>query len=60
MPGGDGKEVVEQIRAEVPLIQQLVSKQERGYGIPGIPLLHVVVRKSDYEKRYFIPRLRIP
>ena len=39
---------------------QLISKQPRGYGIPGIPTLHVLVRGSEYEKRFFLNRLHTP
>ena len=46
------------MRSELPLIEQLRAKQARGYGIPGIPTLHVLVRGCEYEKRFFLNRLR--
>lgn len=58
MPSDDERGVVETLRGDLPLIQQLVDKQERGYGIPGIPILHVLVKRSEYEKRFYLNRLR--
>ena len=60
MPSANGREVVEAVRPDLPLIEQLLSKQRRGYGIPGIPTLHVLVRGSDYEMRFFLNRLHTP
>ena len=58
MSSCNGCAVVESLRSELPLIEQLRAKQARGYGIPGIPTLHVLVRGCEYEKRFFLNRLR--
>ena len=36
---------------------QLKRAQPLGYSIPGVPIVHVVVRGSEYEKRFFLDRL---
>lgn len=58
--GGTGeREVVSRLRPDTPLIGQLQRLQTKGYGIPGVPVLHVVVKGSDYEKRFFLNRLAV-
>lgn len=60
MPRAGEREVVETVRTDLPLLQQLIAKQARGYGIQGIPMLHVLVRGSEYEKRFFLDRVQNP
>ena len=54
----DGREVVTTLKPELPLLPQLVKAQTKGYVIPGVPVLHVVVRGSEYERRYFLDRVK--
>eukprot|EP00747_Dinoflagellata_sp_TGD_P032450 gnl/TRDRNA2_/TRDRNA2_136001_c1_seq1.p1 gnl/TRDRNA2_/TRDRNA2_136001_c1~~gnl/TRDRNA2_/TRDRNA2_136001_c1_seq1.p1 ORF type:complete len:350 (+),score=60.74 gnl/TRDRNA2_/TRDRNA2_136001_c1_seq1:27-1052(+) len=57
MPKHGSRERVERVHANLPLIGQLLEKQARGYGIPGLPILLVVVKGSAYERQYFLNRL---
>ena len=45
----NGKERWQRLRADASLPGQLISMQPLGYRIPGIPVVHVVVRNSDFE-----------
>ena len=51
------EEVVLPIRVDLPMLDQLRRAQPLGYQIPGVPILNVVVKGSDYEKRFFLNRL---
>ena len=52
-----GREVVRPIGLSEPLLPQLHAAQPMGYRIPGVPVVHVVVRGSAYEKRFFADRV---
>ena len=53
----DDKELMLPLRADLPLLEQLKRAQPLGYSIPGVPIVHVVVQGSEYEKRFFLDRL---
>ena len=55
-PDDDAKELVHEIDVEMPLLAQLKRAQSLGYAIPGVPVLHVVVKGSDYERQFFLGR----
>ena len=38
-------------------LAHLQRLQPKGYAIPGVPVLHVVVRDCEYEARFFRNRL---
>jgi hypothetical protein len=59
-PEEDGKEAVLPLRVDQPLLDQLRRAQKEGYRIPGIPVLHVVLKGSEYERDYFLNRLVRP
>jgi len=51
--GGDGKPAVRPLDAEASLGPQLVALcRNEGYAVQGIPILHVVVRGSPFEKEF--------
>ena len=41
-----------------PLLPQLRAAQPLGYQVPGVPVLMVVVRGSEYERLFVTPKLR--
>ena len=45
-----GAERWQRLRADAPLLEQLVELQPLGYAIRGVPIIHVLVRGSAYEK----------
>ena len=49
----EGKQLWQKVYADEPLLPQLVEKQKLGYRIPGIPMVHVWVKGSAYEKEFF-------
>ena len=51
------KELMRKLRVDLPLLDQLKRAQPLGYVIPGVPVLHVVVRGSEYERKFFLDRL---
>ena len=57
----DGKQAAKSLRADRPLLPQLARAmrdkggRKTGYTIRGIPIVHVVVKGSAYEKQYFLP-----
>ena len=51
------KELMRKLRVDLPLLEQLKRAQPLGYTIPGVPVLHIVVRGSAYENRFFLDRL---
>ena len=51
------REVVSRLRPDAPLLPQLQRLQPKGYGVPGVPVLHIVVKGSEYEQRFFLNRL---
>ena len=51
------REKAAKLRADMPLLPQLHALQPKGYEIPGVPTLHVLVDGSDYEQRFFKSRL---
>ena len=53
----DGKEVAERVRAEKPLLPQLVALQPKGHAVRGIPMIHVLVGGSPYEGE-FLKRMK--
>ena len=50
-------ELMRPLRVDAPLLEQLKRAQSLGYEIPGVPVIHVVVKSSEYEKRFFLGRL---
>ena len=53
----DDKELMRPLDLDEPLLEQLKRSQKLGYRIPGVPIVHVVVRGSEYERRFFLDRL---
>ena len=53
----DGKEVAERVRADKPLLPQLVALQPKGHAVRGIPMIHVLVGGSPYEGE-FLKRMK--
>ena len=51
-PGEDDAERTVRLNAERPLFEQLRALQPQGYAVPGIPIVHVVVGGSAYEKEF--------
>ena len=49
--------MVSRLRVDEPLLPQLQRLQPRGYAIPGVPVLHILVGGSEYEERFFCNRL---
>ena len=49
-------EVVAPLKLDAPLLHQLRALQPMGYLVPGVPIVHVVVAGSAYEKTYFTPK----
>ena len=56
-PGEAEREVVSRLRVDEPFLPQLQRLQPKGYAIPGVPVLHVLVGGSEYEERFFCNRL---
>lgn len=55
--GSRGGELVAPLDVGAPLLAQLRALQPKGHAIEGIPVLHVLVRGSEYEARFFLTRL---
>ena len=53
----DDRELVHRLRADQPLLAQLRAAQPLGYVIPGVPIVHVVVGGSEYERQFFLNKL---
>lgn len=51
----DDRDVMLRLRTDLALVDQLVRAQAKGYAVPGIPILHVVVGGSEYERKYVLP-----
>ena len=54
---GGAEATVIPLRADVPMVAQLLEAQPRGYRVPGVPMILIVVRGSEYERRFFLNRL---
>ena len=48
----DGAERTVKIAADKPLGAQLLKLQAKGYEVPGVPIVHVVVKGSAYEAEF--------
>lgn len=48
----DGGSVVRPLRSDAPLGPQLARLGREGYSVPGVPIIHVVVRGSPYEDEF--------
>jgi Ca2+-binding EF-hand superfamily protein len=58
-PEGDGAaEVAYELAVHKPLLAQLLKLQPVGYRIPGIPMVTVLVRGSEYERLFLLPKVR--
>jgi Ca2+-binding EF-hand superfamily protein len=50
--GEGGGQVVRPLRADAPLGLQLAQLGRGGYAVPGVPIIHVLVRGSPFEAEF--------